>query len=278
VTDRAETVLRLAAFAAGLAVLAGVAWLVGRASGIDVDDTEPAAMAHSPDPADGASGGEANGLSDTAAGIRLRLDAPALRAGVASPLTLALERDGEPLVELDRPKGEPPLHLVLVRRDLAGYVHVHPRRVGERWTVDVAVPTPGIWRAYADFEREGEKVVLGRDLLVPGELAPQALAAPRDETTVDGYDVRLSRGEDLAFAVERNGRPVELEPYLGEAAHLVAIREDDLAYLHVHSREGTQRGAAAFEAELDQAGRYALFFQFADAGRVHTATFTAVGS
>ena len=39
-TERAETVLRLAAFAAGLAVLAAVAALVGRASGIEVEDNE----------------------------------------------------------------------------------------------------------------------------------------------------------------------------------------------------------------------------------------------
>ena len=277
-TERAETVLRLAAFAAGLAVLAGGAWLVGRASGIDVDDTEPGAMVHGAEAAGVDAGGEANGLSDTAAGFRFRLDAPVLRAGVASPLTLTLERGGEPFVDLEQAQGEPPVHLVLVRRDLAGYVHVHPRRVGERWTVDVAVPTPGIWRAYADFESGGEKVVLGRDLFVPGDFAPLPLAAPRVEAAVDGYDVRLSRGDDVTFEVERDGRPVALEPYLGAAGHLVAIREDDLAYLHVHPREGARRGAVAFEAELDEAGRYALFLQFKDAGRVHTATFTAVGS
>ena len=266
--ERAETVLRLAAFAAGLAVLAGLAALVGRASGIEIEDTE-GRVAHAEE-----TGGEANGLSDSASGFRLRLAAPPLRAGTSDRVDLTIERDGVPFTALDHEHGEPPLHLVLVRRDLAGYVHVHPRRHGGLWTADIVLPTPGVWRAYADFEAEGEKVVLGRDVFVPGDFTPRPLMPPRGEVTVDGYDVSLSR-DDLTFAVARDGRPVAgFEPYLGADGHLVAIREDDLAYLHVHPRESTRPGTIAFEAELDEPGRYALFLQFKHAGRVRTATFT----
>jgi hypothetical protein len=271
VTERAYTVLRLSAFAAGLAVLAAVAALVGRASGIEVEDTDGAAAAHAAE-----TGGEANGLSDSAAGFRLRIEAAPLQAGTAGRVDLTIERDGVPFTDLDEEHGEPPLHFVLVRRDLAGYVHVHPRPEGDRWAADIVLPTPGVWRAYADFEADGEKVVLGSDVFVPGDFTPRPLAQPRDDATVDGYDVRLSRA-DLTFEVARDGRPVgEFEPYLGADGHLVAIREDDLAYLHVHPRESTRRGAVAFEAELDEPGRYALFLQFKHAGRVHTATFTTV--
>lgn len=270
-TERAETVLRLAAFAAGLAVLAAVAALVGRASGIEVEDTDGAAAAHAAE-----TGGEANGLSDFAAGFRLRVEAAPLQAGTAGRVDLTIERDGVPFTDLDEEHGEPPLHFVLVRRDLGGYVHVHPRRQGDRWAVDIMLPTPGVWRAYADFEADGEKVVLGRDVFVPGDFTPRPLAQPRVDATVDGYDVSLSRA-DLTFAVARDGRPVgDFEPYLGADGHLVAIREDDLAYLHVHPRESTRPGTVAFEAELDEPGRYALFLQFKHAGRVHTATFTTV--
>lgn len=270
-TERAETVLRLAAFAAGLAVLAAVAALGGRASGIEVEDTERA-VAHAAE-----TGGEANGLSDSAAGFRLRVEAAPLRAGTAGRVDLTIERDGVPFTDLDEEHGEPPLHLVLVRRDLAGYVHVHPRPEGDRWAVDIVLPTPGVWRAYADFEADGEKVVLGRDVFVPGDFTPRPLAQPRDDASVDGYDVSLSRAAGLSFAVARDRRPVgDFEPYLGADGHLVAIREDDLAYLHVHPRQSTRRGTVAFEAELDEPGRYALFLQFKHAGRVHTATFTTV--
>ncbi|WP_442943137.1 hypothetical protein [Nocardia sp. NBC_00565] len=37
------------------------------------------------------------------------------------------------------------------------------------------------------------------------------------------------------FTVQRGGTPVtDLEPHLGAYAHLVALRANDLAYLHVH--------------------------------------------
>jgi hypothetical protein len=274
-SERRSTLTRLALFAAGLIVLAAAAALVGRASGIEVESESDSAMSHRAE-----SGSEtATGLSDTAAGFRFRLDADALRAGARERLALTLERDDRPFTRLDSADDEPPLHLILVRRDLAGYVHVHPRRQGDGFATGVTLPTPGFWRVYADFEVDGKKIVLGRDVFVPGEFMPQPVAAPRRTATVDGYEIRLRRGADLTFEISRGGRPVSgLQPYLGAAGHLVAIRADDLAYLHVHPRERSQPGAITFEAELSEPGRYALFLQFRHGGNVHTVPFTLVAT
>ena len=65
--------------------------------------------------------------------------APAL----AARLAVTLERDGKPFTRLDTGHDEPPLHLILVRRDLAGYVHVHPVARGDSFTTGVTLPTPG---------------------------------------------------------------------------------------------------------------------------------------
>lgn len=271
-SERRATVVRLVLFAAGLAALAAVAAFAGRASGI-----EPAAPTQAMSHGGASSGETANGLSDTGGGFRFRLDTSAVRAGAPARMDLTLERAGTPFTRLDQAHGEPPLHLILVRRDLAGYVHVHPRVRGDRFTVTATLPTAGVWRAYADFEVDGKKVVLGRDIFVPGAFTAEPLAPPRQSAAVDGYDIRLRRGTDLAFEISRGGRPVSaLQPYLGASGHLVAIRRDDLAYLHVHPREGSPGGTVAFEAELAQPGRYALFLQFRHAGKVHTASFTLV--
>jgi hypothetical protein len=275
VSELRSTLTRLALFAVGLTVLAAAAALVGRASGIEVESEPDSAMSHQAESASET----ATGLSDAAAGFRFRLDADALRAGARGRLALTLERDGKPFTRLDSADDEPPLHLIFVRRDLAGYVHVHPRRQGDGFATAVTLPTPGFWRVYADFEVDGEKIVLGRDVFVPGEFTPQPLAAPRRTATVDGYDIRLRRGADLTFEISRGGRPVSgLQPYLGAAGHLVAIRADDLAYLHVHPRERSQPGAIIFEAELSEPGRYALFLQFRHGGNVHTVPFTLVAT
>jgi oxalate decarboxylase/phosphoglucose isomerase-like protein (cupin superfamily) len=75
--------------------------------------------------------------------------------------------------------------------------------------------------------------------------------------------------------VSRAGRPVaDIEPYLGAGGHLVALREGDLAFLHVHPEEAHTPGRIAFEATFPSAGRYRLFLQFQHDGRVRTVAHT----
>lgn len=274
---------RLAAFAALLAALAAGGLLLGRASGVDVDDAAAgdAMGAHaeeetaSPSP---------RGLALAGAGYRLELDTGRLLPGERATFTgRVLDEAGEPVADFDEHEGEPPLHLILVRRDLAGYLHLHPEIGADgTWRQDVTLPEPGVWRAYADFERDGEKVVLGTDVNVAGEYAPRALPAPADAAAADGYDVALDAGElrageeaELAFAVERAGRTVaDFAPYLGARGHLVAIREGDGAYLHVHPVDDAAPEEIAFETDFDEPGRYRLFLQFSHGGAVRTAAFT----
>jgi hypothetical protein len=49
----------------------------------------------------------------------------------------------------------------------------------------------------------------------------------------------------------------------------VALREGDLAFLHVHPEDGR----VAFEADLEPDTRYRLYLQFQHDGRVRTAEF-----
>jgi hypothetical protein len=55
--------------------------------------------------------------------------------------------------------------------------------------------------------------------------------------------------------------------------HLVALRDGDLAYSHVHPLERAEPGRVAFDAHL-ASGAYRLFLQFKVHGRVFTAPFT----
>ena len=63
-----------------------------------------------------------------------------------------------------------------------------------------------------------------------------------------------------------------MQPYLGAYGHLVALRDGDLAYLHVHPAHGTATpgSAVGFDAEVPSAGTYRLFFDFqVDGVRAH---------
>ena len=100
--------------------------------------------------------------------------------------------------------------------------------------------------------------------------------------TVGGYRAGLSAPQagagtsaDLQYELSRDGRPItDVEPYLGADGHLVALREGDLAFLHVHPEESDAPGVIRFTAALPSAGRYRLFLQFKHEGRVRTVAHT----
>src|SRR3954469_20768878 len=109
------------------------------------------------------------------------------------------------------------LHLIVVRSDLTGYQHLHPRlRPDGTFEIDIATRRPGRYRAIADFVVDGRKYVLGTTLVARGRSADAALPGPSQHATADGYDVELQRpavlkaGEEaqLTFRITRNGRPV----------------------------------------------------------------------
>ena len=82
------------------------------------------------------------------------------------------------------------------------------------------------------------------------------------------------------MTVTRDGEPVtDLQPYLGALGHLVAIRDGDLAYLHVHpldEADGPGGPTVRFAVEVPTAGTYGLFLDFSHGGEVRTAATIAV--
>jgi hypothetical protein len=227
----------------------------------------------------------ADGLRSELAGVAL-LPIPRRFAagGTATWRFMLTDCKGNALRDFEPENGKL-LHLIVVRSDLTAYQHLHPTLGSDgTWSVQLATPRAGRYRAIADFVIDGRKYVVGTSFTVPGRAADEPLPAPSTRASVDGYDVELQRpaelvaGEEaqLTFRVTRGGRPVgALQPYLGAYGHLVALHAPDVAYSHVHPN-GTDRvgGAITFDTELHVHGRYRLFLQFRTGGRVHTAAFT----
>ncbi len=223
------------------------------------------------------------------AGYTFTLDGSTASPGTQVPLRFRiLGPDGQAQTAYETTHDKD-LHLIVVRRDMTGYQHVHPVLSDDgAWSVPVDLG-PGQWRLFADFTPAGgPAMVLGADLAVDGEYSAQPLPEPHATAEVDGYEVHLDgallpgRASQLTLTVTKDGVPVtDLEPYLGAYGHLVTLREGDLAYLHVHplGRIGdgsTQPGPdIAFSATAPSAGTYRLFLDFQHDGVVRTAEFTA---
>jgi hypothetical protein len=291
---------QLATFAVVLAGLFGAGLVAGRVIEPSAPGGEAEAEAHGAargmatmgaEGGDGHGGGHGGaaadpvrGLAVAEHGVRLIVDDPELRRGRTEEVRYRIvDEHGETVRDFDV-EATKRMHLIVARRDLTGFQHVHPQQAADgSWTIPLRLGDPGSYRLFADFSRAGKATTLASDLRVDGAADLRPLPASRtvatsdlgDEVRVDAGDIRAGEEAELRFTVTRGGRPVTVEPYLGAGGHLVALREGDLAYLHVHPM--TKAGAAGpieFGATFPSPGRYRLFLQFQDGGRVHTVAFT----
>jgi len=286
-----NTPVRVGAFVVALLVAFVGARVVGTAVGpLDVDETP---MAHSGDQGDEMAPGGHGGHEETPAahlpgGLEVSSQGYTLQVvsrplpGTDRPLRfVVLGPDGEPVTAYDEVH-ERRLHLITIRRDGAGFQHVHPRLAADgTWTARTTL-APGSNRVLADFTPTGgPELVLGTDVEVAGDYRPIPAVPVTATARVDGYRVELE-GEltaggssPVTATITRGGEPVtDLQPYLGAYGHLVALREGDLAYLHVHPEEAGAGPEIPFVAEVPSDGRYRLFLDFRHRSTVRTAAFT----
>lgn len=155
-----------------------------------------------------------------------------------------LGRAGDSVTEYET-EHDKDLHLIAVGRDLSSFQHVHPDLDPEGTSsVSFGLSAPGECRVLAEFTPAGydDGLLVGADLAVPGMYEPLALPDPTGiAQVVGGYQVALDgdlvpgQTSELNLTVNKGGVPVtDLQPYLADYGHLVALRAEDLAYLRVH--------------------------------------------
>jgi hypothetical protein len=312
-TALSRTGVRLGAYLVALSLAFGVAYAGGAWLG-PTPEREPRAAVEShggPEPAVHDDGEVADrehgavatilpGLQVSQDGYTLSPAATVHPAGVAAPFRFTITgADATPLTAYE-PTHERDLHLIVVRRDLSLFQHLHPvRNAAGEWSVPLQLPAAGTYRVFADFapadaggsedgdaHAEPTSITLGTDIAVAGAYVPAALPTPVARATVDGYDVTLSgtpaagRETELTFTVQRDGVPISgLQPYLGAFGHLVSLRAGDLAYLHTHPAQEAKAGTTGgpdvrFATTFPTPGSYRLFLDFRVAGSVRTAAFT----
>jgi hypothetical protein len=258
------------------------------------DDAGQAPHVHNADgsvtPVVGTGGGsDVGGLSLTSAGLTLTPKTGTFVAGRQQPFQFTIRGAGNAPVTTFAVVHDKPLHLIVIRRDLSGFQHLHPTMAPDgTWSIPLILAQPGSYRAIADFTAivGGQQVpaTLGVDLTVPGDYRPVALPAPVQQAVTGDFQVayegspRVGVTQPLYMAVSSQGRPATLEPYLGAFGHLVVMREGDLGYVHVHPEPTLVDGKVKFWLAAPGPGRYRMFFDFQVAGQVHTAAWTSVVS
>lgn len=287
-----NTPLRLGLYGLGLVAAFGAAYLI---SGVVTPDSAAAdriaatEAAHLAGNTPGTPPAETRGVTLASSGVQLSPISAPHGVGDAGELAFSIvDAHGTPVLEY-REEHEQELHLIVVRSDGSEFRHVHPTMDAQGvWSLPWTWDTAGSYRVFADFVPAGgnDPITLTRTIDVAGDLAPADRHDTVRETRVDGYDVTLSgdlfvgSSSSLTLNVSQDGEPVTtIQPYLGAFGHLVALREGDLAYIHVHP-EGPAAVAGqasgpevVFASEAPTAGRYLLYFDFQVDEEVHTASF-----
>ncbi|UVS80371.1 hypothetical protein [Actinokineospora sp. UTMC 2448] len=292
-----NTAGKLAAYGAAVVLVAAGAWAVGSAVGpfpgaAGVPEAEGPGHGGGHSDTVAATPHEPAGLASSKGGYTLTPVSTTLTAGRQQPFSFRVTGpDGHPVTAFDV-SHDKRMHLIVVRRDLSGFQHVHPEMSGDGvWSVPLTVDDPGVYRAFADFvPTGGQGLTLGVDLFADGD-AQRVEHQDSWAAEVDGYRVQLSgdlvagRSSEVTATVTKDGVPVtDLQPYLGAYGHLVALRSGDLAYLHVHpdGTPGDGRTPAGpdigFGVEVPTEGAYRLFLDFQHDGEVRTAEFTVTVS
>jgi hypothetical protein len=300
---RVRASVKIAIFVVGLAAVFVAALGAGRIAGPLRGDDHPAAAedGHAAAGDSHAATGDAHaeaaaeppaGLQISQDGYRLQPLTASLTPGDTAEFAFRVHGpDGAPVTRYI-PTHERDLHLIVVRRDLTGFQHVHPVLGADGvWRTPLRVATAGQYRVFADFRPADrpEALTLGTDVAAAGRYVPAALPAVSRVAHVDGYTVELAgdltpgTASRLVLRVSRDGRPItDLQPYLGAYGHLVTLRAGDLAYLHTHPDGVPGDGrtpagpAVVFHADVPSAGSYRLYLDFRHDGVVRTAEFTAI--
>src|SRR5829696_6544567 len=182
--------VKLVGWIAAVAFVFGTTVLVAEALSEDGMGTHGGEMAaegegHGADPV--------RGLSVAEGGMRLEMETSTARFGVPTTLEYRVVDEHGGAVRDFEVEHTKRMHLIVVRRDLTDFQHLHPTmRADGTWTAPLTLPESGSYRVFADFAHDGENRTLAGDLNVDGPVDWRPLPAASDVArTADGYDVRL---------------------------------------------------------------------------------------
>ncbi|WP_410764954.1 hypothetical protein [Haloferax sp. DFSO60] len=252
----------------------------------DHHDSEPAASGHGHNTPRGDTDTDSHalpgGVSVAEDGFQLEASETRIEPGKSSKWTYQVhDEEGNVITEFEKTHDQL-AHLILVRRDLTRFQHLHPTLADDgTWSAEVTLPDPGVYRAFIDVLVDGQPTTLGVDLLSSGPAQYEDRPKTTHVAEVEGYTIELTPEQfptretvSIEFEVRRKDGVAHLDAYLGALGHLVALRDGDLAYLHVHPEDSnSEDGVVRFAVRFPTPGRYRLFLQAKPDGELITTSF-----
>lgn len=197
------------------------------------------------------------------------------------------DKDGNPVNDFDV-QHEKLMHMIIVRKDLSYFNHIHPDYKGNgEFTITTQFPTAGEYEIISDIAPTGIGAMSKSEWITVQGTAPAAQPInpdPKLTKEVDGKEVTLSINHlmanmelELNFNIKdaQTKQPItDLQPFLGAVGHVVILNDKGGEYLHVHPAEENSSGPdAKFMATFPHSGVYKIWGQFQQNGKVVTVDF-----
>ena len=169
------------------------------------------------------------------------------------------------------------LHFIAYDSSRNEFNHVHPTFDGKAWNVELTLPANGKYYFWAQGQlKDGTEfstfvnaqITSGKPEIPVTPLKDIRSASDRS-TIVTLGKAKLKAGvlAMIDFQVSRNdGQNVQLSPYLGSMAHVIAVSPDGDELIHVHPMAGNAPNTGMIHASFPTAGDYRIWVQLIDRG------------
>lgn len=199
--------------------------------------------------------------------FKVEFKRPQAESGAETLLQFELDKDGKAL-QL-QPLHEKMMHLILVRKDLRYFDHVHPVQDGKTFSIPYTFAAPGEYRMWIEFSNGTLVHNIDYVLSVEGDKTA-------DETErLEGLKIEFNQPAMkmdapviLAFSVsDNNGKEVAItEPLLGAAAHLILVDDSLEEFAHMHD-EKLGSSILSFSYTPEKAGNHTAWIEFRKNGK-----------
>jgi len=199
---------------------------------------------------------------------------PTAEAGKETELKFTILQNGKPM-EL-KPLHEKLMHLILVRKDLNYFDHVHPvKKENGTFSIPYSFLAPGEYRLWVEFTDGTLEHIIDYPLTVEGT---SELPEP---DTLNGLKVEMQTNElqqdkpaKINFIITKDDTPVSItEKWLGADAHLIIISNTLDEFAHLHDVTGDNDNLLAFSYTPEYSGDYTSWVEFMHEKETRTAKF-----
>ena len=209
--------------------------------------------------------------------VIITFERPKAETGKETTLTFMLTKEEKPLTDLQI-MHDKLMHVVLVRKDLKHFDHIHPeQRLPGVFVAPHTFAASGDYRIWSDFTFDNMQHIVDFDLSITGTSESAETDRRGGLNIAMNSPPRIEQGKPATFTfivANADGNAVPLtEKFLAAAGHMIAIDETLGEFEHAHDEAMDNDNKLSFAYTPQESGTHKAWVQFTLNGTTRTAGF-----